>query len=115
MIFFGPLSILRFINTIATNACHFSEENCDTCKDNAAKNCRDCGCNICSKKTDPARILLCDECNKGYHLACLDPPLLELPTEEEWYTLMGKADDFSSGNACLFLGIVQHAKRMRMK
>ena len=30
-----------------------------------------------------ANILLCDDCDKGYHLKCLDPPLNEVP-DDDW-------------------------------
>lgn len=37
------------------------------------------------------QIVLCDECNYGYHMMCLDPPLSELP-EEDWYCPSCKRD-----------------------
>lgn len=30
------------------------------------------------------QIILCDECNTGYHLFCLEPALDKLP-DEDWY------------------------------
>lgn len=27
---------------------------------------------------------MCDECNLGFHLTCLEPPLQQLP-DEDWY------------------------------
>eukprot|EP00854_Cymbomonas_tetramitiformis_P020686 gene20686-24790_t len=30
-------------------------------------------------------MLLCDDCNQGYHLACLQPKLTRVPKEEFWY------------------------------
>ena len=45
----------------------------------------DTTCEICECNHDEATMLLCDEisCNKGYHMACLDPPLFEVP-EGDW-------------------------------
>lgn len=32
-------------------------------------------CRICRKKNDDENMLLCDNCNKGYHMYCLKPKL----------------------------------------
>ncbi|KAK3281814.1 hypothetical protein CYMTET_10410 [Cymbomonas tetramitiformis] len=45
----------------------------------------DARCQVCKKADRPASILLCDDCNQGYHLACLQPKLTRVPTEEFWY------------------------------
>ncbi|KAK9824700.1 hypothetical protein WJX72_012482 [[Myrmecia] bisecta] len=42
------------------------------------------GCCMCWANEDPHRILLCDGCDAGYHIYCLDPPLGEIPAGE-WY------------------------------
>ncbi|CAH0703679.1 unnamed protein product [Spodoptera exigua] len=65
--------------------------NCLTCRDDENTLCKDCGCYLCSGKEFPERIVLCDECNHGYHMICLDPPLMELP-EEDWYCPSCKRD-----------------------
>ncbi|KAH9643541.1 hypothetical protein HF086_016748 [Spodoptera exigua] len=65
--------------------------NCLTCRDDEDTLCKDCGCYLCSGKEFPERIVLCDECNHGYHMICLDPPLMELP-EEDWYCPSCKRD-----------------------
>ncbi|CAH1647903.1 unnamed protein product [Spodoptera littoralis] len=65
--------------------------NCLTCRDVEDALCKDCGCYVCSGKKFPERIVLCDECNHGYHMTCLDPPLTELP-EEDWYCPSCKRD-----------------------
>ncbi|GAA5848654.1 hypothetical protein JCM8547_004585 [Rhodosporidiobolus lusitaniae] len=39
-------------------------------------------CEICSSDHDPDRIVLCDECDRGYHLNCLTPPLKQVPTSQ---------------------------------
>ncbi|KAA1116707.1 hypothetical protein PGT21_023376 [Puccinia graminis f. sp. tritici] len=41
-------------------------------------------CEICGSDEDDPNILLCDSCDKGYHLQCLTPPLLTVP-EGNWY------------------------------
>ncbi|XP_042888274.1 E3 ubiquitin-protein ligase RBBP6-like isoform X2 [Penaeus japonicus] len=38
-------------------------------------------CNYCDRED---RLLLCDGCDLGYHLECLDPPLSHVPLEE-WF------------------------------
>lgn len=39
-------------------------------------------CEICTKDHDPHKIVLCDGCDRGYHLNCLSPPLQEVPTSQ---------------------------------
>ena len=41
-------------------------------------------CEICGSKEFGEEMLICDNCDKGYHMGCLSPPLIELPTEEKW-------------------------------
>jgi pyruvate/2-oxoglutarate dehydrogenase complex dihydrolipoamide acyltransferase (E2) component len=38
-------------------------------------------CQLCGGGELPHEILLCDECDGGYHLLCLCPPLLSVPAE----------------------------------
>ncbi|XP_014681000.1 PREDICTED: tyrosine-protein kinase BAZ1B-like isoform X2 [Priapulus caudatus] len=43
------------------------------------KSAKNANCKICRKKTDATEILLCDECNHGYHIYCLRPALSKIP------------------------------------
>lgn len=36
-------------------------------------------CEICHQLTDEHRMLVCDSCELGYHLDCLNPPLTRVP------------------------------------
>ncbi len=52
--------------------------------------CDACGCicQICEevKDDDEINLLMCDYCNRGYHMYCLDPPLEKmLLDDEEWF------------------------------
>lgn len=41
-------------------------------------------------------MLLCDECNRGYHMYCLDPPLSSIP-KSQWFCppcLVGTGNDY---------------------
>jgi [histone H3]-trimethyl-L-lysine4 demethylase len=43
------------------------------------------------------KILLCDECDRGFHIYCLDPPLSTVPDNDEWFCaecLLGTGNDF---------------------
>ncbi|RZC38251.1 E3 ubiquitin-protein ligase UHRF1 [Asbolus verrucosus] len=66
---------------------------CNKCKDVPTKKCRECGCKICAKKDSDGILILCDECDSAYHLACLDPPLSEVPSDPEWYCPNCKTDE----------------------
>lgn len=41
-------------------------------------------CEICHGGGDDAAMLLCDDCDFGFHCACLTPPMLAVP-DTEWY------------------------------
>lgn len=41
-------------------------------------------CEVCHECDREERLLLCDGCDLGYHLECLDPPLVQVPVEE-WF------------------------------
>ena len=41
-------------------------------------------CQVCSSGKDDEAMLLCDECNRGFHTFCLDPPLPRVP-DSDWY------------------------------
>lgn len=43
------------------------------------------GCSICHGLQDQHLITKCDTCGKGFHLACLDPPLLRMPKRTRLY------------------------------
>lgn len=70
-----------------------NKPDCDFCKDNPKKKCKHCACCVCGGKHDPDKQILCDECDQAYHLQCLDPPLDNLPTDDEWYCPSCKNDE----------------------
>jgi PHD and RING finger domain-containing protein 1 len=43
-------------------------------------------CSICDQNIEEEedKLLLCDRCNRGFHIFCLDPPLNHIP-KEDWY------------------------------
>jgi len=43
-------------------------------------------CTACGSGADEGRLLLCDGCDRGWHIYCLVPPKPQLPSEEEaWF------------------------------
>ncbi|XP_044755142.1 E3 ubiquitin-protein ligase UHRF1-like isoform X2 [Coccinella septempunctata] len=67
--------------------------DCTSCNDNRKRDCKRCGCHTCGKKDRPEELLLCDECNMGFHISCLDPPLEKIPEEDEWFCPECKNDE----------------------
>jgi histone demethylase JARID1 len=58
-------------------------------------------CEICQKNENEEKLLLCDGCNRGYHMYCLSPPLSSIP-RTDWYclqclTAVGKDYGFEDG------------------
>ncbi|XP_073073491.1 PHD and RING finger domain-containing protein 1 isoform X3 [Manis javanica] len=41
-------------------------------------------CEVCGRSNREDRLLLCDGCDAGYHMDCLEPPLQEVPVDE-WF------------------------------
>ena len=41
-------------------------------------------CRICRRKTDPENMLICDGCDRGYHMYCLKPKLKAVP-KGDWF------------------------------
>ncbi|KPV75911.1 uncharacterized protein RHOBADRAFT_52923 [Rhodotorula graminis WP1] len=39
-------------------------------------------CELCELDHDPDRIVLCEDCDRGYHLECLTPPLKQVPASQ---------------------------------
>ncbi|XP_075401256.1 PHD and RING finger domain-containing protein 1 isoform X2 [Tenrec ecaudatus] len=64
--------ILRKIPTENTKAAPEAEEEDPTF------------CEVCGRSDREDRLLLCDGCDAGYHMECLDPPLQEVPVDE-WF------------------------------
>lgn len=42
------------------------------------------GCVICNRNTDLSHMLICDGCEREFHMGCLSPPMKKLP-QNEWY------------------------------
>ena len=56
-------------------------------------------CEVCARSDREDELLLCDGCDKGYHMACLNPPLEEIPYGS-WYcdNCFSSSDEESSDN-----------------
>lgn len=48
---------------------------------------------ICRRKNDPEHTLLCDECNKGWHMFCLKPKITQIP-QGDWFCPRCRPDDY---------------------
>lgn len=66
---------------------------CFNCMDNLKENCKECSCRVCGERRNPERTLLCDECNGEFHLECLNPPLSNVPEDDDWYCPSCKNDE----------------------
>lgn len=41
-------------------------------------------CGVCKLSNKQSSMLECDKCSQGYHMACLEPPLTDIP-EGDWF------------------------------
>ena len=55
----------------------------------------DTACEVCRSAEDDDHMLLCDKCNRGYHLTCLVPPMASIP-KGEWFCQACEAKRASS-------------------
>ncbi len=55
-------------------------------------------CEVCEGMQDEEKMLLCDSCDKGYHMYCLKPPLNEVPTEQ-WCCVTCSKDKESNSSS----------------
>lgn len=62
-----------------------SGPECKHCKADPDSECRFCSCCVCGGKQDAHMQLLCDECNMAFHIYCLNPPLANIPDDEDWW------------------------------
>mmetsp|Transcript_24324 Transcript_24324/g.40740 ORF Transcript_24324/g.40740 Transcript_24324/m.40740 type:complete len:519 (-) Transcript_24324:288-1844(-) len=51
----------------------------------------DIACKVCNRRDGQNKMLLCDGCDAGYHLHCLQPVLTAIP-EGDWYCCTCKAE-----------------------
>lgn len=49
-----------------------------------SKSAREAYCKICRRQRDAQNMLLCDQCNRGHHIYCLQPSLDAIPNGE-WF------------------------------
>jgi len=43
-------------------------------------------CQVCQRTDDADQMLLCNNCNGGYHLLCLKPELTQVPADIWYYS-----------------------------
>ena len=51
---------------------HLAQLECSVQWSRSALNAR---CKLCRKRSDPEKMLLCDGCDKGFHMFCLTPKM----------------------------------------
>jgi len=59
----------------------------------------DVTCQICGTTKDDEKLLMCDNCDRGYHIYCLNPPLNAIP-KSAWYC----------SPACVQTGLFDHQR-----
>jgi len=59
-----------------------------------AKSASNVKCKVCRRGTSAEALLLCDKCDGGYHMQCLDPPLKAVP-EGDWFCPKCDPDSFN--------------------
>jgi histone demethylase JARID1 len=73
-------------------------------------------CEVCGKDDSPTSILLCDTCDRGYHMGCLDPPLQRV-SDRDWHCskcLVGTGDfGFEEGNIYSLKEFYERAKKIK--
>lgn len=81
-----PFEILKRLSpkNINSNSKH-GQFHCKYCMDDeTTEACCFCACRVCFSKRDRMSTILCDICDSEYHMDCLSPPLLSLPSTD-WF------------------------------
>ena len=74
----GRCGRTRVVNAVNCAPCHLP--HIDGTQDfNLALPPADLPCQVCGFPDGEATMLLCDKCDRGWHMQCLDPPLLSVP------------------------------------
>ncbi|KOX75957.1 PHD and RING finger domain-containing protein 1 [Melipona quadrifasciata] len=70
-------------------------------------------CEVCHQCNREDRMLLCDGCDRGYHLECLTPPLDEVPIEE-WFCpdCSQNSQTNSETVSCEVINVLEEARRL---
>lgn len=73
-------------------------------------------CENCGKPEDPRALLLCDSCDSGFHMACLDPPMKQKP-DYDWHCprcLVGTGEyGFEEGDVYSLAGFQRKANNFK--
>ncbi len=81
-----PFEVLKRLSpkNINSNSKH-GQFHCKYCMDDEnTEACCFCACRVCFSKRDRTSTILCDICDSEYHMDCLSPPLLSLPSTD-WF------------------------------
>ncbi|XP_004502548.1 PHD finger protein EHD3 isoform X2 [Cicer arietinum] len=82
-------------------------EECDTYKI--------CCCSHCGERADGTDCLVCDSCEKMYHLSCIEPAVKEIP-HKSWYCANCTTDGIGSPHAncvvCMRLNDIKTSKKI---
>ncbi|KAI5405841.1 PHD finger protein EHD3 isoform X2 [Lathyrus oleraceus] len=68
-----------------------------------------CCCNCCGERADGTDCLVCDSCEKVYHLSCIEPAVKEIP-HKSWYCANCTTSGFGSPHEnCVVCTRLNHA------
>ena len=76
----GHPSCLQFTDIMTMNVKKYNWQ-CIECK----------SCHLCGTSDNDDQLLFCDDCDRGYHMYCLDPPMEE-PPEGSWICVLCEND-----------------------
>ncbi|KAK9709113.1 hypothetical protein K7432_018632 [Basidiobolus ranarum] len=73
-------------------------------------------CEICNNGDDEGAMLLCDGCNRGFHIYCLRPPLKSIPTTD-WFCprCLGEVENFQQFGGMSLYSFRKNADKFKSK
>jgi hypothetical protein len=109
--FYAPLRLQTHTTTVVLANAHlyahdnrYSDALWKRCKKNDRWECIECKtCTVCSQEGEDDKLLFCDECDRAYHMFCLNPPVTQQPGDEDVWKCPGcvrggpDGDDESNG------------------
>jgi transposase InsO family protein len=83
LVIHGKCGTLAEVHSTNCAPCHLA--NVNPAIDSSLQYAHDShACRVCGLQDRAEVMLICDGCQRGYHLDCLDPPLDSVPTENPW-------------------------------
>ncbi|XP_038700600.1 uncharacterized protein LOC119997559 isoform X2 [Tripterygium wilfordii] len=78
------IAVLRsqgFLRAVKSTMTHASDDGFGGSSDSSCSR----SCKMCGNSGTTLKLLICDTCEEAYHLSCCNPPIKNIPEDDEWF------------------------------